>query len=247
MIAWAGCWAQPVLDLGSTPDAAPSLTPIAPDDAGLKDAWSLDRSPEAMVSAHVARDGVFVLEAEDYDQAHAGQGAWAQHRWVLGDQPMYLQGSVGPGYMTPLPELGANVGLELGGPRLDHLIWTPAPVTLWIWVRLWAASGSDNAVHVGAQGQGATTSRWGMRVPPGPLRGQWSWIGHVSDDQGAQRAQLTLDGPGLHTIHVWMRDDGSRLDRIILHPDPEFAPEGQGPQRSPRAWVEGALKKDEPR
>jgi hypothetical protein len=39
---------------------------------------------------------------------------------------------------------------------------------------------------------------------------------------------------GDHTLHAWQRDDGFRLDKILLGIDQHSAPSGQGPQESDR-------------
>ena len=37
---------------------------------------------------------------------------------------------------------------------------------------------------------------------------------------------------GLHTLNVWMREDGFALDKLVLTTDGAYAPLGQGPSPS---------------
>jgi hypothetical protein len=45
-------------------------------------------------------------------------------------------------------------------------------------------------------------------------------------------AQITVDAAGQHTLNVWMREDGARLDRLILTTDPNYTPTDNGPAES---------------
>jgi RHS repeat-associated protein len=47
-------------------------------------------------------------------------------------------------------------------------------------------------------------------------------------------------GGVLHTLRVWAREDGVRLDRILLTTDDEYVPEGSGPPESPKVAGLGA-------
>jgi len=38
----------------------------------------------------------------------------------------------------------------------------------------------------------------------------------------------------VHTINVWMREDGAVVDRFIITSDPKWSPKGNGPPESPR-------------
>lgn len=44
-----------------------------------------------------------------------------------------------------------------------------------------------------------------------------------------QPAQIVITEPGLHRLQVWMREDGLRLDRILLSTDETIIPTGDGP------------------
>lgn len=47
-------------------------------------------------------------------------------------------------------------------------------------------------------------------------------------------ATLTITEPGLHMLRLWQREDGLRLDRIVLTTDNNYNPTGNGPTESGR-------------
>jgi RHS repeat-associated protein len=63
-----------------------------------------------------------------------------------------------------------------------------------------------------------------------PRRWGWSAL-----SESGVTATLTIAEPGLHTIYLWVREDGFRLDRLLLTLDGQYVPAGGGPPESPRA------------
>jgi hypothetical protein len=47
-------------------------------------------------------------------------------------------------------------------------------------------------------------------------------------------AAINVATAGLHTVNVWMREDGFVLDKIVLSTSSNYAPSGNGPAESPR-------------
>jgi hypothetical protein len=41
---------------------------------------------------------------------------------------------------------------------------------------------------------------------------------------GGQPATFVVDTPGVHTLNLWVREDGFILDQVILTPDENFVP-----------------------
>jgi hypothetical protein len=48
-------------------------------------------------------------------------------------------------------------------------------------------------------------------------------------------ATLSVTSGGLHTVNVWVRESGFRLDRLLLTSDAQLTPSGNGPPESDRA------------
>ncbi|MFI6175552.1 glycosyl hydrolase family 28 protein [Nonomuraea sp. NPDC051191] len=101
--------------------------------------------------------------------------------------------------------------------------WTTLPFdvpdagTFGVWARVIAATTSDDSFWV-RSGTGAWTS-WN-NIPPGTA---WHWV----------RLPVTYDlAPGRQSITFAYREDGARLDRVVLSSDPAFEPaDGPPPTR----------------
>ena len=45
---------------------------------------------------------------------------------------------------------------------------------------------------------------------------------------------FTVGSAGVHTIHLWMREDGQIVDKLLVTTDANFVPSGLGPPESGR-------------
>jgi len=52
---------------------------------------------------------------------------------------------------------------------------------------------------------------------------------------GGSNVTVNIPSTGIHTLNLWMREDGARIDRILLTTDINFSPSGTGPSESPPA------------
>jgi lysophospholipase L1-like esterase len=75
-------------------------------------------------------------------------------------------------------------------------------------------------VHVGLDGQENANSD-NIDIPK---NSGWAW------SNGSHTINVTSTGE--HTINVWMREDGTRFDKIVLTTDSSFTPSGSGPAES---------------
>ena len=63
----------------------------------------------------------------------------------------------------------------------------------------------------------------------------WVWKSQTLDGMAPT---LVISTAGLHTIHLWMREDGMRADKILLRTSSSStAPSGTGPSESSRITV----------
>lgn len=86
--------------------------------------------------------------------------------------------------------------------------------------------GGDDSCHAGLDGAAIATSD---RIVGFPL--SWTW------------SRSTMDGPvatfnvatsGVHTVNVWMREDGFKIDKLVIMTNASYVPSGAGPAESPR-------------
>jgi len=170
-------------------------------------------------------NGQVVMQAENYDNKIARNG----QDWLLKTSQTGYSGS---GYMEALPNSGTsrNTGYVTGSPELVYNVQFTTTGTYYVWVRGYGASGNDDSLHAGIDGVGPSSadrmSGYGT---------SWSWRRSTSD---SAPATVVVSDPGLHTIHLWMREDGFKADKILLRTSSSStAPSGTGPAESPRVTL----------
>jgi len=161
--------------------------------------------------------GPVVVEAEN----HVGNITRAGQTWTPRTDKV---GYVGDAFMRSEPDNGTlvNTGYPTSSPELQYSIALPEPGTYYVWLRAFVTNGSNDSVHVGLDGQAVATAD---RMT-GATYNTWAWFNTTMD--GAP-ATLTVPVDGPHTVNVWMREDGFRLDRLLLTADPGYVPTGEGP------------------
>jgi hypothetical protein len=162
--------------------------------------------------------GLVVMEAENFH----GNTPRGIHHWDITVAPLASAGQV----MVANPDFGLVVDRFIGtaSPRLDYQVQFRSPGTYYVWVRGRGQRANEGSCHVGIDGVVPSTARevQGFRKTL-----QWS--------RTAGRAVATLDaGAGLHTINLFMREDGFAVDKVLLTTDPKYVPTGAGPTESPR-------------
>ncbi|MCH7940735.1 MAG: hypothetical protein IH842_02020, partial [Thaumarchaeota archaeon] len=68
--------------------------------------------------------------------------------------------------------------------------------------------------------------------------GVYQWTNRTRDPE---RAFLDIGTGGVHTLNLWMREDGAIVDKILLTTNPDYVPEGDGPPESVRGFPVVAL------
>lgn len=173
----------------------------------------------------VLTDGLVVMEAESY---HSNTPRSA-HNWILVTTPA---GFIGSGAMQASPD--ANAGYDTNyaaqSPQLDFNVNFVVTGTHYVWVRGYGVNGSGDSVHVGLDGVEINTSdRIYFNI------GNYSWSNATMDGPAAT---FTVSQVGVHTVNVWMREDGFIFDRILLTTNPSyplfFGDTSAGPPESPR-------------
>ena len=129
--------------------------------------------------------------------------------------------------MKATPNDGVNVGDSTDGPELRYVFEFPSSGTYYVWVRTRGASGKDDSCHVGLNGTPATYGGNGL----GDSSGSWVWANTV----GGSRVTVDVPSAGTHTVNLWMREDGTEVDKIVLSPDSSYTPSGTGPDEQHKA------------
>lgn len=167
-------------------------------------------------------DGLVCIEAEHFTtQVEAGG-----HSWQPVKEP---PGFEGEGAIAGLPNNGTLWLKDYVGqsPRADFAIEFTRTGMHYLWVRASAASDADNSVHGGLDGAavaGLTAISWNPNKT-------WVWANKKMDQKVASFTVLTT---GVHTLNLWIREDGAAIDRLVITADPKWSPKGAGPAETPR-------------
>jgi hypothetical protein len=169
------------------------------------------------------QNGQVVVEAESlaFLVNRSGQ-TWGFHY----DSP---SGMCGNQSMRADPDSGTQIDTNYAtaSPEMQYRVQFTTPGTYYVWLRGFADNTNNNSVHVGIDGQPTPTAdRMSLNTP-----GAWTWFQSTMD---GPVATLSVTSPGIHTINVWMREDGFWLDRLLLTTSSSFVPTGQGPPESSR-------------
>jgi cysteine-rich repeat protein len=165
--------------------------------------------------------GVASLEAESASYLSSGSATTWQ---ITADA-----NASGASYLLASPD--ANAAFDPVGPltpRADFPVYFQTTGVFNVWVR-GAATGSaianSDSVHVGLDGVSVNTSD---RVTGfGSL---WGWSRSTID---GPTATINVTTPGLHSVNVWVREDGFKFDKLVLTKG--SAPVALGPSESVRS------------
>jgi len=160
-----------------------------------------------------------LIEAENFHN-NISQG---DHEWQLATD---TEGFSGTGFMRAMPDSGANVQVDYVtfSPRLDFEVNFVKTGIHYVWVRYLKTSGGDDSCHIGLDGQEGSDAE---NISAPGSDNVWSWSNERRGDLG--RAKLEVTSADVHTVNVWMREDGFRLDKIILTTDESYIPKDEKP------------------
>jgi hypothetical protein len=166
-------------------------------------------------------DGLVVLEAEDHDGTVARTG----RSW----QPSASgTGYSGVGVMRESPNAGVsyNTNFVVKSPRLDYRVNFLQAGTYFVWARGKGTTTTDDSLHLGLDGNPSSTAD---RIFG--LKSAYNWTNATADKVVAT---IDVPTPGIHTVNVWMWEDGVILDKLLLTTSALFVPTGLGPSESVR-------------
>jgi lysophospholipase L1-like esterase len=185
---------------------------------GCSMAQSQTNTPPAAPAAPAAYqqdggvDGVVSVEAEN---AHVNT-AQGSHSWVPVNSGTYS----GTAALQALPNNGTNLntGYVTNSPRLDYRVNFVHTGTHYVWVRGVGAASTDDSLHVGLDGAAVTTAD--------RITGLGPAVGWTQETMDGVVATIEVATPGEHTLNVWMREDGTVVDKVVLSVNPAYQPSG---------------------
>jgi hypothetical protein len=165
--------------------------------------------------------GTVVFEAENFKTSTAGTGSAAGRTWV----PVAYT-SASSGAAVAVAGTGLDVQNGLNGPRLDYTLTFATTGTYYVWVRMVAGSGgtSDDSFTIGLDGAAVNLSPNTTNFNNGN-KASWTWIKAA----GSTAFKVTVNTAGEHTFNLWMREDGTIVDKFILTTSSSYSPSSTGP------------------
>ncbi len=182
------------------------------------DEYTIDTNPGTRAYQQDAGTGQVVFEAEHADANISRSG----YSWVAnftakysGDSALRTSPTSGKAHSAP--------GYSQTSPQLDYQVNFVQTGTHYVWVRGYADRSSNNSVHVGLDGAEVASSE-NIYFP---VAAAWNWAG------GPGVASFVVLSPGVHTVNVWMREPGFRIDKLVVTSNAGITPSGLGPAESP--------------
>jgi len=189
----------------------------------------------APTSTYLAGDTMVVMEAEHYAEKTDGNGPLCGHSWV----DLSGVGSMGDGYLQVLPDENASGGsIEENFPRLRYSVRFLTSGAYYLWVKGWGDDANADSVHYGLDGVCISTGYDDCAAVP--RAGEFRW---QSSSGSGIRPVITVNSTGLHYVDIWMREDGCKVDRLLLTTEQNYNPEQNEPAESSFA-VTGDLDDD---
>jgi len=185
--------------------------------------------PPAKVFGYYEEEkGSICLEAESFQTRYNRKHSPYEpiHGWMVQSD---IKGFSGSGFVQNLPDHrpegtkeGTRSPQDKSGPELVWKVKINTPGKYYIWVRGYSIGGESNGCHIilddkfSKDGEGTNISGF---------RPHTTWVWENKHKETAKPPVLEID-KGLHTFHLFGRDDGFRCDQIFLSTDPGIIPEG---------------------
>jgi hypothetical protein len=102
------------------------------------------------------------------------------------------------------------------------------PISLWL--RRYPTNAAGDSAYVGLDEQTVEVT--------GFTPGEWTWAGESANGESAN---LVITATRVYTLNLLIREDGLRIDRLLLTTDTAFIPTGFGPAETERLLGGGGL------
>ena len=172
----------------------------------------------APLSQDPGPDGIVSVEAEHFDNKTVGDNG---DEWVeIG--PTGLFTGVAAMQVQPDDNTGSrNTNYAARSARLDFEINFVKIGTHYVWILASADDGNSDSCHAGLDGEEIPTcdrmAGWS---------GDYEWNGATMDEP---RSTFEITSTGVHTLNIWMREDGLIIDKVVVTTNIDFTLSGSEP------------------
>ncbi len=143
----------------------------------------------------------------------------ATHTWL----PLTHQsGYTGTSYLQTSLDIDAlyqTNDITASSPVAEYPVTFTTPGTYTLWLRGYPPNAAGDSAYVGVGDEVVAVT--------GFAPGGWNWANVSLNSAGA--VTVPVEASGLYTISLWMREDGLRIDRLLLTTDTNYIPTNFGP------------------
>lgn len=153
-------------------------------------------------------EALVVIEAEDYDLSIKR----GKHSWLPFSDADASDGQA----ISVVRNVGDKISSDYldNSARVDYNIEFSEAGLYFVWVRGYGDTSSDDSMHLGLNGEAFSSLEYLRFDPESGVPRDWQWSNKLSDDRGP--AVIDISEPGVHTLNVYMREDGFKLDKLLL-------------------------------
>lgn len=156
-------------------------------------------------------NGIVSMEAENYTENITGEGSFVSVKWKGFSDELASNGT----YMMVPNSNNLNGGSSPDSPSLNFDIDFSRSGNHYIWLRVATPTQDDNSVSVFFND--ILIEEWHL-----PLV-SWAWV----------KCSKTLDASiGVNRFTIRMREDGTKVDKIVLTTSSTYTPTGTGPEET---------------
>ncbi len=178
----------------------------------------------ALVVTNIEVDGVIDIETEAFVSNIPRTINSTNYQWQLSST---VPGFSGTGYMLATPQNGLvlNNANWLGvAPELQFTVNFNQIATHYVWARMYTPTNAFNSINTGlpAQGTPNATNTGSALILLASQTNAWSWSTNRFGTN-FPRPRVITAATGPQTFSVWMRADGTAIDRLILTTNINFS------------------------
>ena len=144
--------------------------------------------------------------------------------------------------MAVLPDRGIRIrdSHPRESPSLDYKILFPERGSYYVWLRTWAQDNNSNSLIMGLNG--SPLPSYAKEVETNEYE-TWHWTRSLIANR--RYARIDIRSPGIHTVNIWMREDGLYLDRILITKRRSDRPETTSAIETKESEPQNGLRPDE--
>ena len=168
--------------------------------------------------------GLLVVEAEAGETTAGADQTWQEQT--------NQSGYAGDSYLRALPDVGNvwEAGDATDTPTAAFTVQVNTTGSYAAWVRGYASDAGGDSVHLTVDGATADSSARLTGFAPD----SWTWSRLTMSNT---EATLSFPTAGAYDLQLLMREDGMRVDKLLLITDTNYIPTGVGPAASATALI----------